>query len=311
MGRRHLSFLAYKSLGDLMQAMPEPVAAVAAQVVATGLLAGRRKERAVHARHMRRVLGADLSDADVAIWTRRAFSAYARYWHEGACLTAVPPATVAQRMLVERGMEYLHAGMAAGKGVVMALPHVGSWEWGGAWLSMIGYPMISVAEPLKPPELYDYFVAQREAIGLTILPLAADTSGALAAGARRRAPRRPALRPRPDRQRDRGGVLRREDDDAGGPRHPGAAHRGDADHDRRLQRPGSGPHRGDQPAHPDRAHGPAARDVARLTQRIATEFEGFIRRAPEQWHLFQPNWPSDRAEAGEPAVGPTPGGGAA
>jgi lauroyl/myristoyl acyltransferase len=34
-------------------------------------------------------------------------------------------------------------------------------------------------------------------------------------------------------------------------------------------------------------------DVARLTQDIAHELEGLIRRAPEQWHLFQPNWPSD------------------
>jgi KDO2-lipid IV(A) lauroyltransferase len=33
--------------------------------------------------------------------------------------------------------------------------------------------------------------------------------------------------------------------------------------------------------------------VARLTQEIAHAFEGYVRRAPEQWHLFQPNWPSD------------------
>jgi KDO2-lipid IV(A) lauroyltransferase len=34
-------------------------------------------------------------------------------------------------------------------------------------------------------------------------------------------------------------------------------------------------------------------DVARITQDLAHEFEVLIRRAPEQWHLFQPNWPSD------------------
>ena len=38
----------------------------------------------------------------------------------------------------------------------------------------------------------------------------------------------------------------------------------------------------------DRRH-----DVTRFTQAMATEFEDLIRRAPEQWHLFQPNWPSD------------------
>ena len=34
-------------------------------------------------------------------------------------------------------------------------------------------------------------------------------------------------------------------------------------------------------------------DVARITQLLAYELEFLIRRAPEQWHLFQPNWPSD------------------
>ncbi len=33
--------------------------------------------------------------------------------------------------------------------------------------------------------------------------------------------------------------------------------------------------------------------MSRITQEIAREFEDYIRRAPEQWHMFQPNWPSD------------------
>jgi len=36
-------------------------------------------------------------------------------------------------------------------------------------------------------------------------------------------------------------------------------------------------------------------DVARVTQDVARELEILIRRAPDQWHLLQPNWPSDRA----------------
>jgi phosphatidylinositol dimannoside acyltransferase len=35
-------------------------------------------------------------------------------------------------------------------------------------------------------------------------------------------------------------------------------------------------------------------DIARITQEIAHVFEDRIKRAPEQWHLLQPNWPSDR-----------------
>ena len=35
-------------------------------------------------------------------------------------------------------------------------------------------------------------------------------------------------------------------------------------------------------------------DVARITQQLAHEFEQLVVAAPEQWHLMQPNWPSDR-----------------
>ena len=35
-------------------------------------------------------------------------------------------------------------------------------------------------------------------------------------------------------------------------------------------------------------------DVQRLTQEAAYGLEELISAAPEQWHLFQPNWPSDR-----------------
>ena len=34
-------------------------------------------------------------------------------------------------------------------------------------------------------------------------------------------------------------------------------------------------------------------DIQRVTQMIADEFELMIRETPEQWHLLNPNWPSD------------------
>jgi KDO2-lipid IV(A) lauroyltransferase len=40
-------------------------------------------------------------------------------------------------------------------------------------------------------------------------------------------------------------------------------------------------------------HGSLREDVARATQQLAQELEVLISHAPEQWHLFQPNWPSD------------------
>ena len=34
-------------------------------------------------------------------------------------------------------------------------------------------------------------------------------------------------------------------------------------------------------------------DIYGKRYELASELEALIRRAPDQWHLFQPNWPSD------------------
>jgi len=43
-------------------------------------------------------------------------------------------------------------------------------------------------------------------------------------------------------------------------------------------------------------HSTLRADVASVTQDLAHELEILIRRAPDQWHLLQPNWPSDRSD---------------
>ena len=56
------------------------------------------------------------------------------------------------------GVEHIAAAIAAGRGVVLALPHLGNWDAAGAWLAGQGYTVTVVAEPLEPPELFDWFV---------------------------------------------------------------------------------------------------------------------------------------------------------
>ena len=49
-------------------------------------------------------------------------------------------------------------------------------------------------------------------------------------------------------------------------------------------------------------HGSLRDDVSRATQQLAIELEILISRAPEQWHLFQPNWPSDESDTVDNSV---------
>jgi KDO2-lipid IV(A) lauroyltransferase len=45
-------------------------------------------------------------------------------------------------------------------------------------------------------------------------------------------------------------------------------------------------------------HGTLRQDVQRVTQDLARDLEELIRREPTQWHLLQPNWPSDEQSPG-------------
>ena len=153
--------------------------------------------------------------------------------------------------------------------------------------------MTAVVERLEPEELFEWFVGQRAAMGLTAVPFGDGSSSALLRALKANNDRRPRQRPRPRRQRGRGRVLRGEDDAAGGCRDPGAAHRGAAAARRRLLGPGELAHGRRAPAARHLPPGPDARGHRAGDPGPGHHFEHDIRARPEQWHLYQPNWPSD------------------
>ncbi len=68
---------------------------------------------------------------------------------------------------------------AAGRGVILALPHMGNYDVAGAWLIATGAGSVTVvAERLKPESVYDRFVAFREGLGVEVLPASGGMSSA-------------------------------------------------------------------------------------------------------------------------------------
>jgi lauroyl/myristoyl acyltransferase len=183
-------------------------------------------------------------------------------------------------------------------GPVLALPHLGGWEWAAFWLALIpGYQVTAVAEALEPPELFAWFTELREKLGMHVVPLGAGAGSAVMRaikekhvvcllcdrylgggavevelfGERTLLPAGPATL-----------ALR-----TGAPLLPTAVY---FDGDRR--------HGVVRPPIPAVRQGRLRDDVARVSQVLAGELEHLIQRAPEQWHLMQPNWPSDFAAMG-------------
>jgi KDO2-lipid IV(A) lauroyltransferase len=283
----------FKAGSQIVRAVPAPVMQLMARGAGASLAQLQRDRRNVVARNLKRVMGPDTSRFALSRAVDTAFESYARYYLESLRLPGLSAETVDAGLAVE-GYVHLEEGLAAGKGVILALPHLGGWEWAGRWVADQGHGITAVVEPLELPELFEWFTEMRAALGMTVVPLG-PTAGSTVMNSLRA---NHVVCLLSDRDIGGGGIpvtffgettrlpagpatlaLR-----TGAPILPTAVYftgRGDGHFG--LVRP---------PLSLERT-GRFREEVARVTQELATELEVLIRRAPEQWHLFQPNWPSD------------------
>lgn len=283
---------AYKTGSALARALPAPIAQGLPRWMSPGLARIAGTKAAMLARHLQRAQpGLDGAALERAV--ARGFESYARYYVESFRL---PMKSAAE---LDAGIEvpdYHHVSTAleAGNGVILALPHLGGWEWAGFWLTSVkGLQVTVVVEALEPPELFEWFAGLRGQFGMNVV-VADSGAGTQVAAA---LARNDVVCLLSDRDVMGGGVeveffsettklpagpamlgLRK-----GAPVLPvGVYFRPDGRHFG-LVRP---------PLVLERK-GSFRSDVRDGTQALASELEFLIRQAPEQWHLMQPNWPSD------------------
>ncbi|MFI7588846.1 phosphatidylinositol mannoside acyltransferase [Spongisporangium articulatum] len=112
----------------------------------------------------------DADEARLRELSRAGMRSYLRYWCESFRLPSWSRARIVEgKRLV--GREHLDAALAAGRGVVGFLGHLGNWDHAGAWSGLEYAKVTTVAERLRPEELFDAFVAYREQLGMEILAL--------------------------------------------------------------------------------------------------------------------------------------------
>src|SRR5881398_561941 len=90
-------------------------------------------------------LGKDRSDPEVARVARRAFQNYGRMLMDFVLLGDLSKEEVLNRVGVER-LSLLDEALEKGRGVILALPHMGSWDMAAAFGAAAGYDMLAVAE---------------------------------------------------------------------------------------------------------------------------------------------------------------------
>jgi len=280
-----------------IRSVPTPIGSVATRLLSRAAVHISADQRTIAERNLRRVLGPDATDRQIRDGVDAVFESYGRYWFDTLRLPMLSSEEVSAGFTIE-GLHHLRDAIDRGVGPILALPHVGGWEWAGRWLSAVeGLNVTAVAEQLDPPELNDWFLGLRSELGMRIIGLGpaagSESAAALAAGdvvcllcdrdltgagieveffgETTTLPGGPALM-----------ALR-----SGSPLLPTA-----------VYFRGSGCHAVVEAPLDTRRRGRLRGDVERVTRDLARVLERLIRVAPEQWHLLQPNWPSDREALG-------------
>ncbi len=285
----NLTETAYAAGWRLVRALPRPVAA--ALFAAGADLTVRRGTRGVARlrENLRRVAG----DADLDALVRRAMRSYLRYYLEAFRLPSMSRARILREFRLD-GEELLEDDVTSGRGAIVALPHGGNWDLAGAWVAAHGWPIVAVAERLRPEGLYRRFVEFREGLGMEIIPLTGTekppldllverlAKGYVVAlladrdlpgrgieveffGARTTMPPGPALL-----------ALR-----SGAPLYAV---------DMWYERAGARAKLNGPVELPPPDAGPLTQRVRQVTQRMAEWFEAGIARHPEDWHMLQRMW---------------------
>lgn len=280
-------------VGSLVARMtPGFVAQGTISAVAPAIAMMQRDKRLMVERHQKRV-NPSLDGIALGRRASEAFDSYMRYYAESFKLPSLSKRYVDRCFSVD-GFHHIDAALERGNGAILALPHLGGWEWAGRWMADKGHRLTVIVEPLEPPEIFEWFRKLRSDLGMNVVPLGPDAVPAILGALKRNE----IVCLLSDRDIQGGGI---EVDFFG----------------ERTTLP-AGPVmlglRADTTVLPvgvyftksvDGHHAvvrpPLALDrtvrlreaVQKGTQDLAHELEALIRRAPEQWHLFQPNWPSD------------------
>ena len=164
-----LTVAAYLAGWRLLRLLPEALAYPLFVVIAD--IAWWRRGAGVlrlEANLARAVPGADA--ARLRALSRRGMRSYLRYWCDAFRLPGWSRERIVGTCRVD-GEKILAEAFGRGQGLVVALAHQGNWDHAGAWSTLELAKVTTVAERLRPEELFDQFVAFRERLGMEILPL--------------------------------------------------------------------------------------------------------------------------------------------
>ncbi len=282
----------------LARALPERMSYGLAR--AAGRMSARVSKKRDQVRaNLSRTSGLPIDSPELDRLVVKAYQSYARYWLETFSLVREDQAFFLDRFR-STTQDRLFGPVAGGQGAIVVVGHLGNWDAAGAWVGANGHLLVTVAEVLKPRRMFDFFVAHRAKLGMVIHPAERGATLKLAEAVANGA----VVAILGDRDlKGRGPIVEFFGEQVPFPAGPasvalktgapvfvagvyGVVHEDGkrgwiADISEAIEiGEGSGPEH-----------------IQAITQQVARELERCIAKHPEEWHVFQPFWPSDRAAA--------------
>jgi KDO2-lipid IV(A) lauroyltransferase len=252
-----------------------------------------REALAMAERHQRRIQGPGVDARRAA---RRVFAYYGRYYAETFWIRPRRRQAILDTCEVEN-LEVLQAAIRSRRGIILAVAHLGNWEAAGLRSAAEGARVLAAAEGLSNERLVRWFVDMRAVMDIDVVIVRRGVSTTAALQARLEGGGVVALLFDRD-LKGRGVPVVLFGEETTIPAGPatlacrtgaillpvGVYHKRRAGHIFHIYPPLEVP-----------AEGTLDERVRVGSQRLAGVLEDMIRRAPEQWHVLQPVWPSDRA----------------
>jgi len=165
----HAQIVGYRTGWQLVRRMPDRVAFKVFEGMADVMWRrngkGVRRMRANYA-----TVRPELSPAELETLVQAGVRSYLRYWCESFRLPDRSVEDLKSELTVI-GEEPVRAALESGRSAVIFLGHTGNWDLCGAWSTTQLAQVVTVAERLKPEELFDDFLEFRESLGMRIIPL--------------------------------------------------------------------------------------------------------------------------------------------
>ncbi len=182
MNKDFLSSVPYFIGWRLVRALPEKIAYSIFEKIGKIVLSRNGAQMKRLRSNLQRVVPGNGPDAMDELM-RDAVSSSMRYWCDTFRCSDWSKSRISTTVTATRE-DLLTAPMKDGRGVVIALPHAGNWDHAGFYFCGMGFPLVTVAERVKPEALFNKFLEYRQNMGMEVLALDGRSMGTLMQRAR-------------------------------------------------------------------------------------------------------------------------------